>query len=189
MTVVIGSEWEVPPRLSALRGNVPMSVRSAVSFNGLHDVCSMRVSHVVNWLRVVKLKRGQRVWITSEYVVEWLHVIMLPKRCYQLSAAGRPKRGLRARCRNSQRAAFNPGGGRTEAFGPGAETPPVGPESLLSIRGGCRCGLVVGCCRLRDRQRLVSDAMRPTGSRRPDHFNLGESFTYCGLNDPEVSSY
>ena len=28
--VVIGSEWEVPPRLSALRGNVPMSVRRVV---------------------------------------------------------------------------------------------------------------------------------------------------------------
>ena len=27
MTVVIGSEWEVPPQLSALLGNVPMSVR------------------------------------------------------------------------------------------------------------------------------------------------------------------
>ena len=28
--VVIGSEWEVPPQLSALRGNVPMSVRREV---------------------------------------------------------------------------------------------------------------------------------------------------------------
>ena len=28
--VVIGSEWEVPPRLSALRGNVLMSVRREV---------------------------------------------------------------------------------------------------------------------------------------------------------------
>ena len=41
-TVVTGSECEVPPRLSALRGNVPMSVRSEVSYNGLcvmSDVC------------------------------------------------------------------------------------------------------------------------------------------------------
>ena len=36
--VVIGSEWEVPPRLSARRGNVPMSVRSGVEYIGLHDV-------------------------------------------------------------------------------------------------------------------------------------------------------
>ena len=36
--VVIGSEWEVPPRLSALRGNVPMSVRSGMEYIGLHDV-------------------------------------------------------------------------------------------------------------------------------------------------------
>ena len=43
MTVVTGSEWEVPPRLSALWGNVPMSVRSEVSYNGRHDVCQMRV--------------------------------------------------------------------------------------------------------------------------------------------------
>ena len=71
----------------------------------------------------------------SECVVEWLLEIMLPERCYQLSAAGRPKRGLWARSRNSQRAAFTTGGGRTEAFGPGAETPPVGPVTVLSIRG------------------------------------------------------
>ena len=37
--VVTGSECEVPPRLSAFRGNVPMSVRSAVSYNG-HCVMS-----------------------------------------------------------------------------------------------------------------------------------------------------
>ena len=37
--VVTGSEWEVPPRLSALRGNVPMSVRSGVTYNG-RDVMS-----------------------------------------------------------------------------------------------------------------------------------------------------
>ena len=34
--VVTGSEWEVPPRLSAPRGNVPMSVRSGVTCIGLH---------------------------------------------------------------------------------------------------------------------------------------------------------
>ena len=38
MTVVIGSEWEVPPRSSALRGNVPMSVRCEVSYNGLCEL-------------------------------------------------------------------------------------------------------------------------------------------------------
>ena len=37
-TVVIGSECEVPPRLSALRGNVPMSVRCVVEYIGLHVV-------------------------------------------------------------------------------------------------------------------------------------------------------
>ena len=37
--VVIGSEWEVPPQLSALRGNVPMSVRCVVTCNG-RDVMS-----------------------------------------------------------------------------------------------------------------------------------------------------
>ena len=36
--VVTGSEWEVPPRLSALRGNVPMSVRCVVEYIGLHVV-------------------------------------------------------------------------------------------------------------------------------------------------------
>ena len=34
--VVIGSEWEVPPRLFALRGKVPMSVRFGVKCSGLH---------------------------------------------------------------------------------------------------------------------------------------------------------
>ena len=40
--VVIGSECEVPPRLSAPRGNMPMSVRREASYNGLSvmsDVC------------------------------------------------------------------------------------------------------------------------------------------------------
>ena len=37
--VVIGSEWEVPPQLSALWGNVPMSVRCGVTCNG-RDVMS-----------------------------------------------------------------------------------------------------------------------------------------------------
>ena len=37
--VVIGSEWEVPPQLSALRGIVPMSVRCVVTCNG-RDVMS-----------------------------------------------------------------------------------------------------------------------------------------------------
>ena len=41
------------------------------------------------------------IWLTSECVVEWLLEIMLPERCYQLSAAGRPNRGLRAGSRNS----------------------------------------------------------------------------------------
>ena len=36
--VVIGSEWEVPPRLSALKGTVPMSVRCVVEYIGLHVV-------------------------------------------------------------------------------------------------------------------------------------------------------
>ena len=47
MIVVIGSEWEVPPRLSALRGNVPMSVRFGVKCSGLHVmmfVCDDRES-------------------------------------------------------------------------------------------------------------------------------------------------
>ena len=34
--VVIGSEWEVPPQLSALRGNVPMSGRLGLKCSGLH---------------------------------------------------------------------------------------------------------------------------------------------------------
>ena len=38
MIVVIGSECEVPPRLSALRGNVPMSVRCGVECIGRHVV-------------------------------------------------------------------------------------------------------------------------------------------------------
>ena len=38
MTVVTGSEWEVPPRLSALRGNVPMSVWCGVKYSGRHVV-------------------------------------------------------------------------------------------------------------------------------------------------------
>ena len=38
MIVVIGSEWEVPPRSSALRGNVPMSVRCEVSYSGLCEM-------------------------------------------------------------------------------------------------------------------------------------------------------
>ena len=37
--VVIGSEWEVPPQLSALRGNVLMSVRRGVTGNGLDVMC------------------------------------------------------------------------------------------------------------------------------------------------------
>ena len=36
--VVTGSECEVPSRLSALRGNVPMSVRCVVEYIGLHVV-------------------------------------------------------------------------------------------------------------------------------------------------------
>ena len=36
--VVIGSEWKVPPQLSALRGNVPMSVRCGVKCIGHHVV-------------------------------------------------------------------------------------------------------------------------------------------------------
>ena len=36
--VVIGSECEVPPRLSALRGNVPKSVRYEVECIGRHVV-------------------------------------------------------------------------------------------------------------------------------------------------------
>ena len=47
MTVVIGSEWEVPPRSSALRGNVPMSVRCGVIQRSL-CVVSDACSHVVN---------------------------------------------------------------------------------------------------------------------------------------------
>ena len=46
MTVVIGSECEVPSWLSALRGNVPMSVRSGVTYNG-RDVMSCHVWLIV----------------------------------------------------------------------------------------------------------------------------------------------
>ena len=77
MTVVTGSEWEVPPRLSALWGNVPMSVRSEVTFNGLHDLCMMRVSHGDKWLRG-ELLMGKGEWLTSESVAEWLLKMMLP---------------------------------------------------------------------------------------------------------------
>ena len=46
---VIGSECEVPPRLSALRGNVPMSVRLGVKCSGLHVmVC---VGRQIEWLK------------------------------------------------------------------------------------------------------------------------------------------
>ena len=76
-------------------------------------------------------------WLTSESVVEWLIKVMLPDRCYYLSAAGRPKRALRGRCRNSQRAAVTTGGGRTEALESGAETPPVGSALRASLRGIC----------------------------------------------------
>ena len=38
MIVVIGSQCEVPPRLFALQGNVPMSVRCVVEYIGLHVV-------------------------------------------------------------------------------------------------------------------------------------------------------
>ena len=46
MTVVIGSECEVPSWLSALWGNVPMSVRSGVTHNG-RDVVSCHVWLIV----------------------------------------------------------------------------------------------------------------------------------------------
>ena len=49
--VVTGSEWEVPTLLSAPWGNVSMSVRSAVTFNGRRDLCQMRVSHEANGLK------------------------------------------------------------------------------------------------------------------------------------------
>ena len=136
MTVVIGSEWEVPPQLSAPRGHVPMSVRCEVTFNGRRDLCMMRVSHVGNWLRRGRLM-GKRVWLTNESVVEWSPTRMSPERRYYLSAAGRPKRALRGRCRNSQRAAFTTGGGRTETVWSGAETPPDGSAVRASIRVVC----------------------------------------------------
>ena len=37
--VVIGSEWEVPPQLSALRGNVLMSVSVGMTCNGRDVIC------------------------------------------------------------------------------------------------------------------------------------------------------
>ena len=47
MIVVIGSEWEVPPRSSALRGNVTMSVRFGVECIGrhvlMHVCCPLKV--------------------------------------------------------------------------------------------------------------------------------------------------
>ena len=86
---------------------------------------------------------GKSEWLTSECVVEWLPMSMLPERRDYLSAAGRPKRVLRDRCRNSQRAAVTTGGGRTETFGSGAETPPAGSVLLVSFRGAY-CGGLVG---------------------------------------------
>ena len=48
--VVIGSEWEVPPQLSALRGNVLMSVSVGMTCNGRDVIC--RVLTESGWLMV-----------------------------------------------------------------------------------------------------------------------------------------
>ena len=77
------------------------------------------------------------VWLTSESVAEWLPSLMLPERRYYVSAAG---------------------GGRTEAVRLGAETPPVGPRSPMSIRGGSLCGSFGGRSRIREEWRQVLDA-------------------------------
>ena len=64
--VVIGSEWEVPPQLSALRGNVLMSVRCGVAGNGRDDIC--RVLTECDWLMVRELtldKREKRRVLTT----------------------------------------------------------------------------------------------------------------------------
>ena len=50
MIVVIGSECEVPPRLSALWGNVLMSVRRGVMGNGLYVMCCVLTES--GWLMV-----------------------------------------------------------------------------------------------------------------------------------------
>ena len=63
----------------------------------------------------------ERVWLTSECVAKGLQMTMLPERCYQLQSR------WEAETRSSDQMPKIPAcyhrGGRTEAFGPGAETP------------------------------------------------------------------
>ena len=77
-------------------------------------------------------------WLTSESVAEWLPKMMLPERCYYLSAAGRPKRALRGRSRNS------PGGFGTTSV-----------HSRFQLLRPCRWGL----SRIREGQLKVLDAV------------------------------
>ena len=92
-------------------------------------------------------------------MVEWLLKIMLPERRYYLSAAGRPKRALRGRCRNSQRAAGTTGGGRTEAVGREPKLPRLVRHYERPFVVSVIAAMLLGLSRIRKGQLEVQDAV------------------------------
>ena len=66
MTVVIGSECEVPSRSFALRGNVPLSVRWKVTYPWPSCCVSDACSHMDN--------RGVGIWLNGEWVTSGCEV-------------------------------------------------------------------------------------------------------------------
>ena len=104
--VVIGSEWEVPPQVSALRGNVLMSVPRGVTGNGLDVICRVLTESV--WLMVRELTLDKQ---EERKAADWT----TEKRIAASEYKGRV-------------VDHKPLGGRTEDYGPGAET----------LRGGAK---------------------------------------------------